>query len=173
MSKQQVNAGWTGRGKKRSTRKRKSFLKRTICKTRSLKPDYRPTMTQSLMFIPVIRCEEEDLYFIVVECIKPALCLLLRLPASLGNIFLLLRPGVIPTWRKQRCLQPAADQPYNGSSIVSDTTRGKIPSIQYKAFTLQRLASHRATLGLGGCSPDLSLTSLLVSWSELDCIGLS
>lgn len=34
------------------------------------------------MFIPVIRCEEEDLYFIVVECIKAAFCLLLRLPAS-------------------------------------------------------------------------------------------
>lgn len=122
------------RGKKICT-KRKSFLKRTICKTRSLKPDYRATMTQSLMFIPVIRCEEEDLYFIVVECIQAALCLPLRLPASLGNIFLLLRPGVIPAWRKQRCLQPTADQPYNGSSITSDTTRGKIPSIQSKAFS--------------------------------------
>lgn len=47
------------------------------------------------MFIPVIRCEEEDLYFIVVECIQAALCLPLRLLPSLGNIFLLLRPGVI------------------------------------------------------------------------------
>lgn len=115
--------------------KRKSFLKRTICKTRSLKPDYRATMTQSLMFIPVIRCEEEDLYFIVVECIQAALCLPLRLPASLGNIFPLLRPGVIPARRKHRCLQPTADQPYNGSSITSDTTRGKIPSIQWKALS--------------------------------------
>lgn len=44
-------------------------------------------MTQSLMFIPVIRCEEEDLYFIVEECIEAALRLLLRLPASLRNIF--------------------------------------------------------------------------------------
>lgn len=87
------------------------------------------------MFIPVIRCEEADLYFIVVECIEAALCLLLRLRASLGNIFLLLRPGVIPVWRKQGCLQPTADQPYNGSRIMSDTTRGKIPSIQYKAFS--------------------------------------
>lgn len=88
--------------------KRNSFLKRAICKTRSLKPDYRPTMTQSLMFIPVIRCEEADLYFIVVECIAAASRLLQCLPASLGNIFLLLRPGVIPAWRKQRCLQPTA-----------------------------------------------------------------
>lgn len=102
MRKQQVNTGW---GKEKSPpTKRNSFLKRTICKTRSLKPDYRPTMTQSLMFIPVIRCEEADLYFIVVECIEAVLCLFLRLPASLGNIFLLLRPGVIPVWRKQRCL---------------------------------------------------------------------
>lgn len=106
------------RGKKRPPQKESSFLKRTICKTRSLKPDYGPTMTQSLMFIPVIRCEEEDLYFIVVECIEAASCLLLRLPASLGNIFLLLRPGVIPAWRKQRCLQPTTDQPYNDSSTV-------------------------------------------------------
>lgn len=45
------------------------------------------------MFIPVIRCEEADLYFIVVECIQASLCLL----ASLGNVFLLLRPGVILT----------------------------------------------------------------------------
>lgn len=32
-------------------------------------------MTQSLMFIPVIRCEEEDLYFIVMKCIEATLCL--------------------------------------------------------------------------------------------------
>ncbi len=133
MRKQQVI--WDEeRGKKTHT-KRKSFLKKTICKTRSLKPDYRATMTQSLMFIPVIRCEEEDLYFIVVECIQAALRLSLCLVASLGNIFLLLRPGIIPPWRKPRCLQPTADQPYNGSSITSDTTRGKISSIQSKAFS--------------------------------------
>lgn len=30
-------------------------------------------MTQSLMFIPVIRCVEEDFYFIVVECIAAAM----------------------------------------------------------------------------------------------------
>lgn len=107
-------------------------------------------MTQSLMFIPVIRCEEEDLYFIVVECIQAALCLPRRLPASLGNIFLLLRPGVIPAWRKQRRLQPTADQPYNGSSITSDTTKGKIPSIQSKAFSLHLLTRQRTELGLGG-----------------------
>lgn len=53
MRKQQVNSGWKESEKKTHT-KRKSFLKRTICKTRSLKPDYRGTMTQSLMFIPVI-----------------------------------------------------------------------------------------------------------------------
>lgn len=80
------------------------------------------------MFIPVMRCEEEDLYFIVVECIQAALRL--RLLASLGNIFLLLRPGVILTQRERRCLQPTADQPYNGSSITSNTTRGNISSIQ-------------------------------------------
>lgn len=158
-------------GKKTPTKN--CFLKRAICKTRSLKPDYRPTMTQSLMFIPVIRCEEADLYFIVVECIEAALCLLLCLPASLGNIFLLLRPGVIPAWRKQRCLQPTADQPYNGSRIMSDTTRGKIPSIQYKAFSTHRLSLQRTVLSLCGWLLDFSLTVLLVSWPELDCIGLS
>lgn len=153
--------------------KRTSFLKRTICKTRNLKPDYRATMTQSLMFVPVIRCEEEDLYFIVVECIQAALCLPLRLLASLGNIFLLLRPGVIPAWRKRRCLQPTADQPYNGSSIMSDTTRGKIPSIQSKAFSaLADSAEDCAWFGwlVAGFLPT---TPLLVCWSEVDCIGLS
>lgn len=44
-------------------------------------------MTQSLMFIPVIRCEEEDLYFIVVECIQAALCLPLRLLCLFGKHF--------------------------------------------------------------------------------------
>lgn len=66
--------------KKEPHKKRKSFLKRTICKTRSLKPDYRATITQSLMFIPVIRCEEEDLYFIVVECIQ--CCLVSASPSA-------------------------------------------------------------------------------------------
>lgn len=110
--------------------KKSAFKKRTICKTRSIKPDYRATITQSLMFIPVIRCEEEDLYFIVVECIQAPLCLPRRLLASLGSVFLLLRPGVILAQRKRWRLQPTADQPYNGSSITSDTTTGKIPWIQ-------------------------------------------
>lgn len=90
------------------------------------------------MLIPVIRCEEEDLYFIVVECIQTALCLPLRLLASLGNIFPLLRPGVILARVKPRCLQPTADQPDNGSRITTDTTRGKIPSIQTKAVSVLR-----------------------------------
>lgn len=51
------------------------------------------------MFIPVIRCEEADLYFIVVECIQAAA----RLPASLGNVLLLLRPGVILMQREAGC----------------------------------------------------------------------
>lgn len=59
------------RGEKDLDKKRNK--KRPICKTRSLKPDYEPTMTQSLMFIPVIRCEEEDFCFIVVECIASPL----------------------------------------------------------------------------------------------------
>lgn len=108
------------------------------------------------MFIPVIRCEGGDLYFIVVECIQAALCLPLRLPASLGNIFLLLRPGVIPAWRKQRCFQPAADQPYNGSSITSDTTRGKIPSIPSKALCAPAEDCARSGWQLVGFLPDCS-----------------
>lgn len=94
-------------------------------------------MTQSLMFIPVIRCEEEDLYVIVAERIAAALCLALHLHVCLfGNyFFLLLRPGVIPAWWKQRCHEPTADQPYNGLSITSDATRGKTPSIQSEAFS--------------------------------------
>lgn len=130
-------------------------------------------MTQSLMFIPVIRCEEEDLYFIVVECIEAALCLLLRLPASLGNIFLLLRPGVIPAWRRQRRLQPKTDQPYNDSSITTDTTTGKILSIQSEAFSAQaKPAENCAWFGwlVIGYLPN---NSQLVSCFELDCIGLS
>lgn len=74
-------------------------------------------MTQSLMFMPVIHCEEGDLYFIVVECITPALCFL-RLSAYLGTIFLLLGPGVIPASRIPRRLQPAADHPHDEESPV-------------------------------------------------------
>ena len=151
--------------------KRQSFLEKTICKTRSLKPDYRATMTQSLMFIPVIRCEEEDLYFIVVECIQAALCLPCCLHASLGNIFLLLRPGVIPAWWKHRCLQPTADQPYNGSSITSDTTRGKIPSIQSKAFSA--LGRGERLVWVAGCwiSPRPLCPSPVLRWIALDCLN--
>lgn len=130
-------------------------------------------MTQSLMFIPVIRCEEEDLYFIVKECIQAAWCLPLRLPASLGNVFPLLRPGVIPAWRKQRCLQPTADQPYNGSSIMSDTTRGKIPSIQSKAFPPLTDSAEDRCFGwlLAGFPPRQLRLPLGLIWIALDCLN--
>lgn len=106
------------------------------------------------MFIPVIRCEEEDLYFIVVECIQcclvsasPSACLFgkhLPPPEARCN------PCI--EGKRQRCLQPTADQTYNGSSITSDTTRGKIASIQSKAFSAQADAGGGLTaFGLGGC----------------------
>lgn len=171
MRERQVNTGWKDWKKKKRPAKRKSFLKKTICKTRSLKPDYRPTMTQSLMFIPVIRCEEEDLYFIVVECIKAAFCLLLCLPASLGTIFLLLRPGVIPAWRKARCLQPT----YNGSSITSDATGGKITSIQSKAFSLHWLTActERCLVWVAArwISPWFLSVSPGLRWIAMDCLN--
>lgn len=103
------------------------------------------------MFVPVMRCEEADLYFIVVECIQAAS----RLPASLGNIVLLLRPGVIRTQRGAHArLQPSADRPSNGPSATGDTTRGRNSSEFFFSFVLRG-----------------SQCVACVSWSEADCIG--
>lgn len=153
-----------------------SFLKGTICKTRSLKPDYRATITQSLMFIPVIRCEEEDLYFIVVECIQ--CCLVSASPSAclFGKHF----PP--PEARCNPCIEgnirDAFSQLLLISLIMVRVLRAMPPEGKLLQSSLKR-ALCRPTpaedwlrlVWVAACwiSP---LTTLPVSWCEVDCIGL-
>lgn len=170
MRKQQVETGWKGKKDPHKNRK-KSFLKRTICKTRSLKPDYGATMTQSLMFIPVIRCEEEDLYFIVV--VRDVLrlpCVYFCLPASLGNI-LLLRPGIIPAWGNTDAFSQLLISPIMVQVLQVIPPEGKFLQSSVK-LPLQRL-SPQTVLGLSGwigcrMSPWLLDSPPSLSWIVLD-----
>lgn len=57
------------------------------------------------MFVPVIRCEEEDLCYIVVECIQAASARLFRKPPPPPP-----EARCNPRREETGCLQPTADQ---------------------------------------------------------------
>lgn len=78
------------------------------------------------MFIPVIRCEEEDLYVIVVECIQAASARLFRkhLPPPEARCNPSSHRGDAGAFSQLLISL------IKGSSLSSDTTRGNISSIQ-------------------------------------------
>ena len=84
-------------------------------------------MPQSLLLVPVILCEEEDLYFIVALRHAPGTsCSCLPcLPASVGSLWIL-RPGVIHAGGDREMPWATHQMFIYDFSFISGTTRGDV-----------------------------------------------